>query len=172
MTYGEIIDYLKVAGWTVHREDVDCYYAVQELSDRIVVIHFGRSNSVSELVWSITTKDFSLACSQIDETPYVPAPLDSTKIVTSKADTSEVVQRGLSWADEQDPDTILMTLASAAPDSPGLGALYHICALATLGDIAGLKDFRQNLLDNNRSSMAYYIEAGHIDRAISFAIET
>jgi len=169
MNNAEIADYLERAGWSVHREDVDDYYAEYELPDRCAVIHFGRSNGQKEFVWSVARKDFSSTWSAVDELPYGPMPLASMRVDRQAADLAAMIQLGFSWVTAQNPDKMIEELAEHAPERPGLSVLLYISALAMRGETARLQAYKNQAAKSGHSGLLFYLEAGHIDRALEIA---
>ncbi len=173
---------LKSLGWSIRRDEVGDKVAQFALSDRIVDIIYGVRKAPDhqelESTLSLSTDAFSTACERIDPGygSYAPLVCAWTGIHIRVPEVLEEHVRqasdeAITWAEQQDLDKALQEHAALPTDAPGARPIWHLAALALLGDVAKLKSYQASFETGNRLGFVNYITKGCIDRALAAAEE-
>lgn len=75
------------------------------------------------------------------------------------------------WAQKQDLDRALQDHAALPTDAPGAQPIWHLAALAVLGELARLKSYQASFEARDRLGFVPYVTKDFIDRAMSLAEE-
>ena len=180
MRMNEATQALKALGWSIYTDEVGDKFAQYSLQDRIAqIIYFlNRIRDQQKFGASLvlTTDTFSNACLAIDPGYGKDAPIiRASKGIDIRA--PEILERhvrqasdeAISWAQEQDLDKALRDHAALPTDAPGARPIWHLAALALLGDVAKLKSYQASFEAGDRLGFVPYIKKDFIDRAVSLA---
>lgn len=182
MKIAEVTKTLKLCDWSTSKDEAGDRIARYELSDRTVNIIYGlRKLPNEQLLWmmrSTATEAFVCACSTIDpdhsgsyplvrpwNDPDVRAPEILEEHVRQASDDA------IAWARDQDLDKALHEYAALPTDAPGARPIWHLAALALLGDVAKLKSYQASFAEGDRLGFVNYVTKDYIDRAVSLAKE-
>lgn len=75
------------------------------------------------------------------------------------------------WAEAQDLDKALWDHAALPTNAPGARPIWHLAALALLGDVMKLKSYQASCAAGDRLRFVNYITKDYIDRAVALAEE-
>ena len=171
---------LEMLGWKTFKYEVGDQCAHFQLPYRIVQIIFGidkiRSKQKFGSTLSLTTAIFSNACSNIDPdygdySPYIRA-WNGINIYASEILEEHVRQaseHAIQWAKAQDLEKALYKHAALPTDAPGVQPVWHLGALAVLGDVKTLKAYQASFAAGDRLGFVNYITRDYIDRALALA---
>lgn len=179
MKIAEVTKTLKLSDWSTSKDEVGDRIARYELSDRTVNIIYGlRKLPNEQLLWmmrSTATEAFVCACSAIDpdhsgfyplvrpwNDPDVRAPEILEEHVRQASDDA------IEWAKDQDLDKALQEYAALPTDAPGARPIWHLGALAVLGDVERLKSYQASFEAGDRLGFVPYVTKDYIDRAVAF----
>lgn len=180
MNIKEATDALKVIGWVTGKDDVGDRNAKLHLADRSARIIYGieriRDRQKFSAMLSVTTDIFSIACKHIYPDSYNDSPLiRAFKGVTLYAPEltgehiRQISDQCIAWAKEQDLEAGLLAHAELPTTAPGARPIWHLAALAVIGDVEKLKFYQISFADGDRLGFVPYITKDHIDRALKFA---
>ena len=178
----EITNVLKSLGWSISRDEVGDRLASYRLSDRTADIIYGlKKVPDKQQLWvmrSTSTDAFSSACAKVDPGYGMSAPLvtpwNNPDIRASSILEEHVrlaSEEAILWAREQDLEKALREHADLPTGAPGARPIWHLAALALLGDIAKLKSYQASFEGGDRLGFVPYVTKGYIDRAVSLAEE-
>ena len=171
---------LEMLGWKTFKDEVGDQCAHFQLPDRIVQIIFGvdkiRNKQKFESTLSLTTAIFSNACSYVDPdygdyATYIRA-WDGIDIYASEILEEHIRQasdQAVRWAKAQDLEKALYEHAALPTDAPGVQPVWHLGALAVLGDVKTLKAYQISFAAGDRLGFVNYITKDYIDRALALA---
>jgi hypothetical protein len=176
----EVTPILKSLGWKAFTDEVGDKYTHYELPDRIVQIIYGVCKTTDhqkfESTISLSTGNFSKACASIceDDENYSPLIRAWTGIHIRASEILEehVIQaskEAIAWAKEQDLDKALQDHAALPTNAPGARPIWHLAALALLGDVAKLKSYQASFEAGDRLGFVNYVTKDFIDRAVALA---
>ncbi|WP_299085617.1 hypothetical protein [uncultured Ruegeria sp.] len=180
MKTADVTKTLEVLGWETHTDEVGDKFTHFYLPDRTIQIIYGVrkfSNAQQlEAMLSLSTDAFSKACSEIsgDGAGYTPL-IRAWKGIRMKVPevleehVRQVSSESIQWAKGQDLEAGLKTNASLPTDAPGARAVWHLGALAVLGDIARLRSYQISFEAGDRLGFVNYVTRGYIDRAVGLA---
>ena len=177
----EVTKILKNLGWQAFTDEVGDKYTHYHLPDRIVEIIYGVSGYEDEQ-WlestlSLTTAVFSSVCSVVDEGGGDYDPLiracEGINIHAAPEILEEHVRQAsehaIRWAKAQDLEKALYEHAAMPTDAPGVQPVWHLGALAVLGDVKTLKAYQASFAAGDRLGFVNYITRDYIDRAVALA---
>ncbi len=78
----------------------------------------------------------------------------------------------IAWAEAQDLDKALRDYAALPTNVPGARPIWHLGALAVLGDVAKLKSYQASFEAGDRLGFVNYVTKDYIDRAVVLAEKT
>jgi len=179
MKINEATEILKSIGWKTYTEEGE-RVAHFKLPDRTVQIIYDIKRFTNDqkirVTLSLSTDEFSSACSQIRNQPddYMPfiRPWNWPGVTAPEIREEHIhqaSQQAIDWAKEQDLHQGLIDLAALPTDAFGLKPLWHIAALALLGDIDKLKFYQSSFEAGDRLGFEDYITKDYIDRAVTLA---
>ena len=180
MKMKETTQVLSSLAWAIRTDDVGDKVAKFILSDRIVDIIYGigrfGDEEQFEAVLSVSTAKFSKFCSRIlgENKSFYPLVVArrGLRVLAPEIREEHVRQasdEAISWAQEQDLDKALRDHAALPTDAPGARPIWHLAALALLGDVAKLKSYQASFEAGDRLGFVPYIKKDFIDRAVSLA---
>lgn len=182
MNIAEITNILQSLGWEISRDDVGDRLALFQLSDRAADIVYGlRGLSGEQQLWamrSVNLASFSEACAVIDAQCKNTTPLISAwkglRIQAPEILEEHVRQasdEAIAWAQAQDLDQALRDHAALPTNAPGARPIWHLAALALLGDVSTLKSYQASFAAGDRLGFVNYVTKDYIDRAVTLAQE-
>lgn len=182
MNMKEAAQVLKSLGWVIRTDEVGDKVAQFTLFDRIVDIIYSldriRDEQKFGAMLSVSTDDFSKACSAISGRKPKFYPLARAwkgPDIRSSEILEEHVRRAsdeaIAWALEQDLDKALRNHAALPTNAPGARPIWHLAALAVLGDAAKLKFYQSSFEAGDRLGFVPYVTQDYIDRAVEMARE-
>ncbi len=173
---------LKSLGWSVRDDEVGDKVAQFILTDRIVDIIYGldriRDQQKFGAMLTVSTDTFSKFCSVISGKPPKFYPLArawkgpdirAPEILTEHV--RQASEEAIAWAQEQDLDQALREHAALPTNAPGARPIWHLAALALLGDVTKLKSYQASFEAGDRLAFVPYVTKDYIDRAVSLAQE-
>lgn len=178
----EISNALKSLGWSLSRDEVGDRLASYRLSDRTVDIIYGLKRLPDkQQLWvmrSTSTDAFSSACAKIDPGYGISAPLvtpwnnpDIRVPEILEEHVRQASDEAIAWAEAQDLDKALRDHAALPTNAPGARPIWHLAALALLGDVAKLKSYQASFEAGDRLHFVNYVTKDYIDRAVALAQE-
>lgn len=178
----EVTQILKSLGWKAFTDEVGDKYTHYELPDRVVQIIYGirkfSQDEQFEAMLSASTSAFSVACMEIagDGESYAPLVRAWTDICIRASEILEehvrqASEEAIAWAQEQDLDKALREHAALPTNAPGALPIWHLAALALLGEVAKLKSYQASFEAGDRLGFVPYVTKDYIDRAVCFAEE-
>jgi hypothetical protein len=183
MKMKEATQILTALGWSVHIDEVGDKVAHFALSDRIVDIIYGirkfSQNDQFEATLSASTSSFSVACMAIrggggSYTPLARAQ-KGLRVRASEILEEHVRQaseEAIAWAEAHDLDKALQDHAALPTSAPGARPVWHLAALALLGDVAKLRSYQSSFEAGDRLGFVNYVTKDYIDRAVALAEQT
>lgn len=171
---------LKSLGWKAFTDEVGDKYTHYHLVDRVVEIIYGVRKAPDhqefESTLSLSTTAFSNACLAVDPGygNYAPLICAWTDIhICAPEILEEHVQQAseeaIEWAHEQDLEKALRDHSDLPTDSPGARPIWHLAALALLGNVAKLKSYQVSFENGDRLGFVNYVTKDYIDRALALA---
>ena len=180
MKINDIDNVLTSLGWTTRTDEVGDKIACHQLSDRVVDIIYGvrrlPGEQQLEVMRSTSTEAFSRVCAKIDigngaYTPLVRAwkglRIRAPEIMEEHV--RQVSDEAIAWAAEQDLDKALQEHAALPTDAPGARPIWHLAALALLGNVVELKSYQASFEAGDRLGFVNYVTKDFIDRAVAVA---
>ena len=180
MKMNEVTQILTALGWSIHVDEVGDKVAHFALSDRVVDIIYGirkfSQDEQFEATLSTSTSTFSVACIGIrggggKYTPLVRAQkglrIRAPEILPEHI--RQASDEAIAWAREQDLDKALRDHAALPTNAPGGRPIWHLAALAVLGDVAKLKSYQASFEGGDRLGFVPYVTKDYIDRAVEIA---
>ncbi|HMQ40145.1 MAG TPA: hypothetical protein PKC09_02625 [Paracoccus sp. (in: a-proteobacteria)] len=179
----EITNALKSLGWSLSRDEVGDRLASYRLSDRTADIIYGLKRLPDkQQLWvmrSTSTDAFSSACAKVDPGYGISAPLvtpwnnpDIRVPEILEEHVRQASDEAIAWAKAQDLDKALREHAALPTNAPGARPIWHLAALALLGDVAKLKSYQASFAAGDRLGFVNYITKDYIDRAVALAEQT
>ena len=179
----EITNALKSLGWSLSRDEVGDRLASYRLSDRTADIIYGLKRLPDkQQLWvmrSTSTDAFSSACAKVDPGYGISAPLvtpwnnpDIRVPEILEEHVRQASDEAIAWAKAQDLDKALREHAALPTNAPGARPIWHLAALALLGDVAKLKSYQASFAAGDRLVFVNYITKDYIDRAVALAEQT
>lgn len=176
----EVTDVLKALGWRTYTDEVGDKSTRFCLPDRTVQIIYGirkyGDEQQLETTLSASSNAFSHGCKTIDSALGSYAPLvRSRKGLTYQVPeileehVRQASDEAIAWAQEQDLDRALRDHAASPTNAPGARPIWHLAALALLGDIEKLKFYQASFAAGDRLGFVPYVTKDYIDRAVAVA---
>lgn len=171
---------LETFGWYIKTDEVGDKAAFFDLQDRIVDIipdlRSVRGEQQLSVSPTLSTPEFISACQKIlaknsEYTPLVRA-WKSNRIRSEKLDEEHIRQaseQAIAWAKAQDLDIALKEYAALPTTASGARPVWHLGALAVLGNVEKLMAYRTSFLAGERMGFVNYITSEHIERALAAA---
>ena len=180
MKEGNIALTLASVGWIVGEDEVGDAFAQFMLEDRFIqwIYSLDKIRGEQKLggMISLSTCRFSEACSRIfgGENFYYPLirsmkNMDIRAVELTDEHVKEASYLALSWAESQDLNKALYDYALLPTDAPGARPIWHLAALAILGDVEKLQSYRDGFQNGERQGFVPYIDIDHINRALAIA---
>lgn len=180
MNKKEIFASFEALGWCVETDDVGDKVAFFYLKDRIVDlipdIRIIRNEQQLSTLPTLSTSSFCEVCQNITgrERKYTPLvrAWNGNRICALEILQQHVFQaseKAIAWALEQDLDKALKEHALLPTDAPGARPIWHLAALALLGDVEKLKFYEASFEAGDRLGFVPYVTKDYIDRAVAFA---
>lgn len=180
MNIREVTKTLKSLGWLTFTDEVGDKFTHFHLPGSTVQIIYGldriRGEQKLGAMLSLTTDSFSEACSEIRGEKYTYYPLvrawSGLDIRTPEILEEHVRQasdEAIAWAQAQDLDHALQEYAALPTTAPGARPVWHLGALAVLGDIERLKSYQARFEAGDRLGFVNYVTKDFIDRAVALA---
>lgn len=171
---------LKSIGWLVYKDEVGDRYTHFKLPDRTIQIVYGlrKWSDYQEFssTLSLSTDAFSSACGHIqhDNSTYTPLVRARKGLLfrapeITKEHIQQAAEEAINWAKEQDLDQALLDYVALPTDAPGARPIWHLAALALLGDVAKLESYQSSFAAGDRLGFVPYISKDCIDRALAVA---
>jgi hypothetical protein len=140
-----------------------------------VVRKYGQEQQL-EVDITASTKAFSQACQAVDPGYGSCAPLIRSReglsyqvpVVTDEH-VRQASEQAIAWAQEQDLAKALLDHAALPTNAPGAKPIWHLAALAVLGDVAKLKCYQASFAGGDRLGFVPYVTKDYIDRAVALA---
>ncbi len=182
MNTSEMTKVLKVLGWEAYTDDVGDKFTHFHLPDRTVQIIYGvrkfGGEQQLEAMRSLSTIAFSKACLEISGrgSSYTPL-IRAWKGIRLKVPevleehVRQASDEAIAWAEAQDLDKALRDHAALPTNAPGARPIWHLAALALLGDVAKLKSYQASFAAGDRLGFVNYVTKDYIDRAVALAEE-
>ncbi|MEO1610679.1 MAG: hypothetical protein AAFR90_15410, partial [Pseudomonadota bacterium] len=159
---------LKALGWSVYTDEVGDKVAHFALHDRVVDIIYGldqiREQQKFGAMLSVSTDAFSKFCSQIKDKKIHFYPLvrawkgpDIRAPEILEEHICQASQEAIAWAQEQDLDKALQDHAALPTNAPGARPIWHLAALALLGDVAKLKSYQASFEVGDQLGFVNYV---------------
>jgi hypothetical protein len=183
MNMAGVVTSLQSLGWHVQTDEVGDKVAFFDLPDRVVDIipnvrRHGDDQQFSTMK-SLSTERFGAACRHIRNrgdtyTPLIRAMKNFRLIVPKILDehVRQASEDAIAWAKDQDLDAGLQALAALPTTAPGARPVWHLGALAVLGDVARLKSYKASFEAGDRLGFVNYVTKDYIDRAVALAEQT
>lgn len=180
MNKASVVSSLQTLGWRVQTDEVGDKVAFFDLPDRIVdaipsVRRYGDDQQLSTMK-SLSTEKFSATCQHIRNrgdtyTPLIRAMKSFRLIVPEILDdhVRQASDDAIAWAKEQDVERALQEYAALPTTAPGARPVWHLGALAVLGDVARLKSYQASFEAGDRLGFVNYVTKDYIDRAVALA---
>jgi len=179
MKIKEATDILKSIGWKTYMDE-GSRRASLKLLDRTVEIGYIIRRFPHDEKFSASpalyTDEFSAACSRIENVPdddmpfIVPWNWPGVRVPEIKEEhVHQASQMAIDWAKEQDLHQGLLAHAALPTTAFGLKPVWHLAALALLGDIEKLKFYQASFEAGDRLGFLPYITKDYIDRAVAIA---
>ena len=179
----EVTASLKALGWRAYTDEVGDKSTRFYLPDRTIQIIYGvqkyGDEQQLEATLSASSDAFSDGCKTIDSGlgSYSPLVRSSKGLRIQVPEILEEHVRqasgeAISWAQEQDLDKALRDYAALPTNAPGARPIWHLAALALLGDVAKLKSYQANFAAGYRLGFVNYVTKDYIDRAVTLAEKT
>ncbi|MFC6656755.1 DUF6990 domain-containing protein [Roseibium salinum] len=175
----EVTQLLKTLGWHTYTDEVGDKFSLFHLPDRVVDLGYGirKYGREQQLEADVTAStEASCGCKAIDPGHRRYAPLVRRRrglCYQVPAITEEHVRRAsdesIAWAQAQDLDKALRDHAALPTNAPGARPIWHLAALALLGDVAKLKFYQASFEAGDRLGFVNYVTKDYIDRTVSFA---
>ena len=176
----EVTNTLKSRGWTASKDEVGDRIAFYGLSDRTVNVIYGlRKMPKEQQLWvmrSVSAEAFSRACAEIDPGlgNFIPLarPWNDPDIRAPEILEEHVQQasdEAIAWAQAQDLEKALHEHAALPTTAPGARPIWHLGALAVLGDVTRLKSYQASFEAGDRLGFVNYVTKDYIDRAVALA---
>lgn len=178
----EATQILAALGWSIHIDEVGDKAAHFALSDRIVDIIYGirkfSQDEQFEATLSTSASTFSVACMGIrggggSYTPLARAQkglrIRASEIL--EGHIRQASEEAIAWAEAQDLDKALRDHAALPTNAPGARPIWHLAALALLGEVTKLKSYQASFAAGDRLGFVNYVTKDYIDRAVSLAEE-
>ncbi|MBY5927466.1 MULTISPECIES: DUF6990 domain-containing protein [unclassified Halomonas] len=180
MKLKEVTDMLGSIGWSIYTDEVGDRSACYRCNDRTVQIIYGiekiRDKQKFGAMLSLATDSFSNACVAIDpgygdDVPFIRAwsGLDIRAPEILEEHVRQASEEAISWAKVQDLDKALQDHAALPTNAPGARPIWHLAALALLGDVVKLRFYQDSFADGNRLGFVNYVTKDYIDRAVELA---
>lgn len=179
MKTNEATRLLKSMGWSIYTDEVGDKFSSFTLPDRIVNIIYGiRRNRNSEKFFgllSLTTVAFAQACSEVrgeeENCPLIRSweGISVTAPEIFEEHVRQASEEAISWASKQDLEKALWEHAALPTSAPGARPIWHLAALAILGDVAKLRSYQASFEAGDRLGFVPYIRKEDIDRAVALA---
>jgi len=180
MNKSAVIAAFKSCGWNIETDEVGDKIALFNLQDRIVDVipNLRRVKGEQQLsiLPTLSTRQFSDFCKTIrgrgeNYTPLIRAW--KRMLITSPElqgeDVAQMSRDAISWAENQNLETGLQELAALPTDAPGARPVWHLGALAVLGDVDRLKSYQASFEAGDRLGFVNYVTKDYIDRALILA---
>lgn len=176
----DVTSILKALGWKAFTDEVGDKYTHYDLPDRVVQIIYGvlkaPDHQELEATLSFSTWPFSKACSTIRGRggSYSPLIRAWTGIHIRAPEILEehvhhASGEAIAWAEAQDLDKALRDHAALPTNAPGARPIWHLAALALLGDVAKLNSYQASFEAGDRLGFVNYVTKDYIERALSIA---
>ncbi|HGN9374413.1 TPA: hypothetical protein ACK11E_004505 [Citrobacter pasteurii] len=181
-TMRDVINSLTHLGWSLKRDEVGDLYGILQFRNRTLQIipTIQKRSDHYRVFWmpSVSTISFNNAQGFIkgdNDKEHVPliSKKEQVHIVNDLAEvnTETVTQQLIEWANEQDTVKQIEFLSSLSTDSKGTMPVYHLAALALLGNIEKLEYYLASFHNGNRLGFVPYIKEDMLERAIQIAKE-
>jgi hypothetical protein len=180
MNKNAMIAAFKSCGWNIETDEVGDKVALFNLPDRIVDVipNLRRVKGEQQLsiLPTLSTRQFSdffqaIEGSNNNYTPLIRAW--KRMLITSSElqdeDVAQMSDNAISWAENQNLETGLQELAALPTDAPGARPVWHLGALAVLGDVDRLKSYQASFETGDRLGFVNYVTKDYIDRAVALA---
>ena len=183
MNKNEICESLKSLGWRVATDEVGDKVAFFDLPDRIVDVipDLWRVRGEQQLSISptLSISHFCEICQAIkkrgsDYTPLARA-WKSSRISSPEIDAGHVQrasEEAITGAMNLDLGKALLDCAALPTSAPGARPVWHLGALAVLGDVQRLKSYQASFEMGDRLGFVTYVTKDYIDRAVELAEQT
>lgn len=182
MKMSEVTTNLKALGWIAYTDEVGDKFSLLHLPDRIVDLVYGvrKYGEEQQLEVDVTssTDAFSRACKTVDPGYGSYTPLIRRRKglryqvpVIAEAHVKRASDEAIAWAREQDLDKALRNHAALPTNAPGARPVWHLAALAMLGDVAKLKSYQASFAAGDRLGFVNYVTKDYIDRAVALSEE-
>ena len=180
MNMTETTHMLKALGWSIYTDEVGDKVAHYVLPDRIVDIVYGirkfSQDKQIEATLSLSTEKFSELCSRVrGERKHFYPLVRAQKGLRIRAPeileehVRQASEEAITWAREQDLDKALREYAGLPTTAPGARPVWHLAALALLGDMTKLKFYQASFEAGDRLGFVNYVTKDYIDRAVAIA---
>lgn len=174
----EVLQEFKKFGWKVKTSGGEKIASKQDGDNlvEVVVQQFYLPNSVKlELSVSASSKEFCGICAKVAGRKEMHATICQTYLEKPFADLSKIDIKSLSdeieiWWGAQPIASSLKTMSQPPPET-GQAQLYHLAALAYLGDFNTLMEYQSVFSKGKRMGFVPMIKAEMIERALDIALE-
>lgn len=180
MNKNDLYKQLELIGWQIEKDEVGDRVASFDLPDRQVSIvpDIRRIRGEQQLAASptLSTDKFSDVCAKIraDGASYTPLvrAWKSFKVKVPEVEIEHVVRlsgEAIDWAKKQDLPAALLEHAGLPTTSPGARPIWHLAALAILGDASKLRSYHSSFIAGDRLGFVNYVTIDYIERALEQA---
>lgn len=180
MKNADVTRVLKLLGWLCYTDEVGDKYTHFRLPDRVVQIVYGvrkyGGEQQFEATLSLTTESFSSACFEIRDRGGKSTPLVRSRsgLVTQvpvvlEEHVRQASGEAIAWAKDQDLDKALREYEALPTTAPGARPVWHLGALAVLGDVHRLQSYQASFESGDRLGFVNYVTKDYIDRAVILA---
>jgi hypothetical protein len=180
MNKNKIYKQLDLVGWQIETDEAGDKVASFDLSDRKlrIIPDIRRIRGEQQLAVSptLSTEAFSSMCAKIaaNGTSYTPMirAWKGTKIKVPEIQSEHVVQlsdEAIVWAKQQNLHKALLEHSNLPTNSPGARPIWHLAALAILGDVSKLRSYHSSFTAADRLDFVNYVTLEFIERALEQA---
>lgn len=167
-------------GWIIDEDELNDAFANYILEDRVVqwIFSFDKIRGQQKIggMLSLSTDKFSDACSIIfgEDKSYYPL-VRSLKNIDVRAENltvnnvKEASDSALIWAQCQNLENALKEYSLLPTSAPGARPIWHLAALAILGDVEKLQTYHDGFRNGEHLGFAPYIGMEHINRALAIS---
>ena len=176
----DVLNQLELIGWRIEEDEEGDKDASFDLSDRQIrfIPDIRRIGGEQQLAASptLSTDNFSNICAIIaaDGSSYTPLirVWKGIKIKVPEVQIEHVARisdEAIAWAKQQDLPAALLVHAGLPTNAPGARPIWHLAALAILGDVSKLRSYHSSFAAGDRLGFVNYVTSDYIERALEQA---
>lgn len=180
MNMKEVCKQLEQIRWRIETDEVGDKDAIFDLPDRqvriIPDIRCIRGEQRLAASPTLSTEKFSDVCAKIRANGASYTPLirawKGIKLKVPEVQIEHVAHlsdEAIAWAKQQDLTTALLEHAGLPTNAPGARPIWHLAALAILGDVSKLRSYHSSFTCGDRLGFVNYVTSDYIERALEQA---